>query len=51
MERPNDRVHVITVGIGWVLLASATSGFSGPHVYTCKACLLLLCQGAPVAQW
>ena len=32
-------------GIGWVLLASATSGFSGY-----KACLLLLCQGAPVAQ-
>ena len=26
-ERPNERV--ITVGIGWVLLASATSGFSG----------------------
>ena len=22
-------VHVITVGIGWVLLASATGGFSG----------------------
>ena len=26
-----------TVGIGWVLLASATSGFSG--------CVKLLCQG------
>ena len=26
-ERPNERV--ITVGIGWVLLASATSWFSG----------------------
>ena len=26
-ERPNERV--ITVGIGWVLLASATSGYSG----------------------
>ena len=26
-ERPNERV--IIVGIGWVLLASATSGFSG----------------------
>ena len=26
-ERPNERV--ITVGIGWVLLASASSGFSG----------------------
>ncbi len=26
-ERPNERV--ITVGIGWLLLASATSGFSG----------------------
>ena len=26
-ERPNERV--ITVGTGWVLLASATSGFSG----------------------
>ena len=26
-EKPNERV--ITVGIGWVLLASATSGFSG----------------------
>ena len=26
-ERPNERV--ITVGIGWVLLASATSRFSG----------------------
>ncbi len=26
-ERPNERV--IMVGIGWVLLASATSGFSG----------------------
>ena len=26
-ERPNERV--ITVGIGWVLLVSATSGFSG----------------------
>ena len=26
-ERPIERV--ITVGIGWVLLASATSGFSG----------------------
>ena len=27
MERPDERV--ITVGIGWVLLASATSRFSG----------------------
>ena len=27
MEKPNERI--ITVGIGWVLLASATSGFSG----------------------
>jgi len=26
-ERPNERV--ITIGIGWALLASATSGFSG----------------------
>ena len=26
-ERPNERV--IIVGIGWILLASATSGFSG----------------------
>ena len=26
-ERPNERV--ITVGIGWVLLASATTRFSG----------------------
>ena len=26
-ERPNERV--ITVGIGWVLLASATYGISG----------------------
>ena len=26
-ERPSERVN--TVGIGWVLLASATSGFSG----------------------
>ena len=26
-ERPNE--IVITVGIGWVILASATSGFSG----------------------
>ena len=27
-ERPNERV-IITVGIGWVLLVSATSWFSG----------------------
>ena len=39
---------VITVGIGQFLLASAASGFSNYIVY--KACLLLLCSGAPVAQ-
>ena len=37
----NERV--ITVGIGWVLLASTISGFSG-------YIKLLLCQGASVAQ-
>ena len=41
-ERPNERV--ITVGIGWVLLASATSGFSG-YMYMRKACVLFHCQG------
>ncbi len=38
--------YVITVGIGWVLLASATSGFS----HYIQLGLLLLCIGAPVAQ-
>ena len=33
-------MRVITVGIGWVLLAGATSGFSG---YIKLACPLLLC--------
>ena len=43
-ERPNERV--ITVGIGWVLLASATSRFSGyiKFAYCSSA------KGAPVAQ-
>ena len=43
----SDEYHlerIITVGIGWVQLASATSGFSS----YIKACLLLLCS---VAQW
>ena len=38
-----ERVITVTVGIGQVPLASATSGFS-------SYCLLLLCSGAPVAQ-
>ena len=33
------RARVITAGIGWVLLAGLVA-----------TCLLLLCQGAPVAQ-
>ena len=43
-ERPNERV--ITVGIGWVLLASATSGFSG----YIKLAYCSSAKGAPVAQ-
>ncbi len=41
----NERV--ITVGIGWVLLASATSRFSG---YIKLAYCSSICQGASVAQ-
>ena len=40
----NERV--ITVGIGWVLLASATSGFSG----YIKLAYCSSAKGAPVAQ-
>ena len=40
----NERV--ITVGIGWVLLASATSGFSG----YIKLAYCSAAKGAPVAQ-
>ena len=43
-ERPNERE--ITVGIGWVLLASATSGFSG----YIKLAYCSAAKGAPVAQ-
>ena len=43
-ERPNERVT--TVGIGCALLAGDTNTF----IVAIKACLLLLCQGAPVAQ-
>ena len=42
-ERPNERV--ITVGIGWVLLASATSRFSG----YIKLAYCSSAKGAPVA--
>ena len=45
-ERPDERV--ITVGIGWVLLASAASRSSS---YTKLAYCSSSCQGAPVAQW
>ena len=38
--------RVITVGIGWVLLASATSGFSG----YIKLAYCSSAKGAPVAQ-
>ena len=34
-ERPNERV--ITDGIGWVLLESATSGFSGYIIAYCSS--------------
>ena len=43
-EAYNERV--ITVGIGWVLLASATSGFSG----YIKLAYCSSAKGAPVAQ-
>ena len=43
-EAYNERV--ITVGIGWVLLASATSGFSG----YIKLAYYSSAKGAPVAQ-
>ena len=43
-ERPNERV--ITVGIGWVLLPSATSGFNG----YIKLAYCSSAKGAPVAQ-
>ena len=47
-ERPNERV--ITVEIGWVLLASATSGFSGCiKLASCMSCdcILLLTPFLP----
>ena len=51
-EAYNERV--ITVGIGWVLLASATSGFSGYiKLAYCSYIKLAYCssaKGAPVAQ-
>ncbi len=43
-EAYNERV--ITVGIGWVLLASSTSGFSG----YIKLAYCSSAKGAPVAQ-
>ena len=43
-EAYNERV--ITVGIGWVLLASATSGFSG----YIKLAYCSSAKGAPIAQ-
>ena len=43
-EGPNERV--IIVGIGWVLLVSATSGFSG----YIKLAYCSSAKGAPVAQ-
>ena len=41
--------HSITVGIDWVQLASAISGFSGYN--TKLAYCSSVNQGAPVAQW
>ena len=44
-ERPNEKV--ITVGIGWVLLVSATSGFSG----YIKLAYCSSAKARAVAQW
>ena len=45
-RRGEKRLNEITVGIGWVLLASATSGFSD----YIKLAYCSSAKGAPVAQ-
>ena len=45
-ERPNERLITVTCRIGWVLLASATSGFSS----YIKLAYCSSAKGAPVAQ-